>query len=110
MPFIPPYPCPHKTRSTFVLWFVRGWRSWLHMLFERSYRMKMGQTRHLGTNIFTVNEPKCVRQILVDEQPKYPKHRLVHTLLGPLLGSSIFSTNGAVWERQRRLVDQGFQQ
>ena len=69
----------------------------------------MGHIRQPGASFFMVNEPKYVRQILVDEHPKYPKHPLLHALLEPLLGSSIFTTNGAVWERQRRLVDQGFQ-
>jgi cytochrome P450 len=110
MAFTPPYPCPHKTKSSFVLRFVRGWHSWLHILFERSYRMKMGKARFVGGTLYMVNEPKYVRQMLQEEPKKYPKHKMLTFLLEPLLGSSIFTTNGEVWERQRRLVDQGFQQ
>lgn len=110
MPFIPPYPKPHKTKSSFILRFFRGWHSWLHVLFERSYKMKMGHIKQPGLDIYMVNEPKLVRRVLVDEYKKYPKHVLMHRMLEPLLGNSIFTTNGEVWERQRRLMDQAFLQ
>ncbi len=106
MRFIPPFPRPHKNKSSFVLRFVRGWRSWLDVLFERSYRMKMGEIWQPGFNIFMVNEPQWVRRILISHAADYPKHALMHRMLEPLLGSSIFTTNGEVWARQRRLVDQ----
>ena len=106
--FIPPYPKPHKTKSSFLLRFFRGWHSWLHVLFEKSYSMQMGEIRQPGGTVFMVNEPKWVRHVLVDEAASFPKHELMHDLLEPLLGVSIFTTNGEVWERQRRLVDQAF--
>ena len=108
--FIPPYPKPHKTKSSFFLRFFRGWHSWLHVLFEKSYSMRMGEIRQPGGSVFMVNEPKWVKHILVDEARAFPKHDLMHQLLEPLLGVSIFTTNGEVWERQRRLVDQAFAQ
>lgn len=108
--FSPPYPQPHQSKSSFLLRFVRGWRSWLDVLFERSYRMKMGHYRQPGLDIYMVNEPKQVRKILVEQPKAYPKHQLMHRMLEPLLGNSIFTTNGEVWERQRRILDQAFEQ
>jgi cytochrome P450 len=70
----------------------------------------MGEIRQPGGSVFMVNEPKWVKHILVDEARAFPKHDLMHQLLEPLLGVSIFTTNGEVWERQRRLVDQAFAQ
>lgn len=110
MAFIPPFPTPHKSKSSFLLRFLRGWRSWLDVLFERSYRMKMGEIWQPGFNIYMVNEPGWVRRILIEKAKDYPKHELMHRMLEPLLGVSIFTTNGEVWERQRRLVDQAFEQ
>lgn len=110
MKFTPTYPKPHKNKTSFILRFFRGSRSWLDVLFEKSYRMKMGQVRQFGLDVFMVNEPSLVKQILVDEPKKYPKHRLMHKMLKPLLGNSIFTTNGEVWQKQRRLVDAGFGQ
>ena len=110
MSFIPPYPKPHKSKSSFLLRFVRGWNSWLDVLFERSYRMKMGHYRQPGLDVYMVNEPCWVRRILVEKPKEYPKHQLMHRMLEPLLGESIFTTNGEVWARQRRIMDQAFEQ
>jgi cytochrome P450 len=70
--------------------------------------MQMGEIRQPGGQVFMVNEPKWVRHVLVEDSSAFPKHELMHNLLEPLLGVSIFTTNGEVWERQRRLVDQAF--
>ncbi len=110
MNFTPPYPKPHKDKSSFFLRFFRGWNSWIDVLFERSYKMKMGQFYTPRATVFMVNDPEWVRKILVENPKAYPKHQLLHRLLEPLLGNSIFTTNGAVWERQRRLVDMAFAQ
>lgn len=110
MHFKPPYPTPHKTKSSFFLRFLRGWQSWLDVLFEKSYSMKMGQFSQPGMTAYMVNDPDWVKKILVTNPKAYPKHQMMHRMLEPLLGNSIFTTNGAVWERQRALVDQAFAQ
>ncbi len=107
MNFTPPYPKPHKSKSSFFLRFLRGWNSWLDVLFERSYKMKMGHIRQPGMDIYMVNDKDWLRTILSDHRI-YPKHPLMHRMLEPLLGNGIFTTNGKVWERQRALVDQAF--
>jgi cytochrome P450 len=110
MHFKPPYPSPHKTKSSFFLRFLRGWHSWLDVLFEKSYSMKMGQFSQPGMTAYMVNDPDWVKKILVTNPKAYPKHQMMHRMLEPLLGNSIFTTNGEVWERQRALVDQAFAQ
>jgi cytochrome P450 len=80
------------------------------VLFEKSYSMKMGHIHQRGLDLYMVNEPLWVRRILVENASRYPKHQLMHEILEPLLGNSIFTTNGPTWERQRRLVDQAFAQ
>lgn len=80
------------------------------MLFKRSYTMKMGHIKQPGLDVYMVNDPAWIKKILVDEPSKYPKHALMHEILKPLLGNSIFTTNGEVWARQRRLLDAGFGQ
>jgi cytochrome P450 len=110
MHFKPPYPSPHKTKSSFFLRFLRGWHSWLDVLFEKSYSMKMGQFSQPGMTAYMVNDPDWVKKILVTNPKAYPKHQMMHRMLEPLLGNSIFTTNGEVWERQRALVDQAFSQ
>lgn len=101
---------PPKNKTSFILRFFRGSHSWLDVLFEKSYRMKMGQIKQPGLDVFMVNDPNLIKRILIDEPKKYPKHRLMYKVLEPLIGNSIFTTNGRVWEKQRRLVDAGFGQ
>jgi cytochrome P450 len=106
--FTPPYPCPHKTKSGLILRFIRGWNSWIHILFERSYSMKMGQAKLPKFQLFMVNESSLVKKILRTEWSKFPKHWIITEMMRPLLGESIFTTNGETWKRQREMMDGAF--
>jgi len=108
--FCPVYPKPKTSRASLLWMFFRKRRSWLDGLFERSYRMKMGQVLLPGLDVYMVNQPELVRRILVTEAEKFPKHKLLGMMLEPLLGESIFTTNGAIWEMQRRMLDPAFAQ
>ena len=104
MAYTPPYPKPLEHSSKRSLWklFKRGRRSWLATLYEGSYSGKMSRVRLPGVQLFLVKFPDLIKQVLVENYDKYPKHKLSETALKPLLGESIFTTNGEVWERQRR--------
>ena len=108
--FCPEYPRPRPGRIGSWLMFFRARKSWMHSLFERSYRMKMGEVHLFGQHVYMVNEPKWVRHVMVDAVGRYPKHRLLGEALLPLLGESIFTTNGAQWARQRKMMNPAFEQ
>ncbi len=108
MAFIPPYPKPPK-KGIFLFWIFRGWNSWINLLTERTYQKKTTHVRILGLDAYLFNDPEQVDFVMVKEQKKFPKHHRMHEMLEPLLGNSIFTTNGSVWERQRALVDQAFE-
>lgn len=110
MKFKAAYPEPHISKTSFIKRFFRGRNSWIDVLFKKSYTMKMGHIKQPGLDIFMLNDPNLIKKVLIDEAQQYPKHRLLHERLKPLLGNSIFTTNGEVWARQRRLVDAGFSQ
>lgn len=112
MPYIPPFPKPLEKSSKRSLWnlFQRGRRSWLDTLYEGSYRGEMSRVRIPGLNLFLVKLPDLVKDVLVTNSSSYPKHEMIDRALKPLLGSSIFTTNGDVWERQRRMLDPAFGQ
>lgn len=105
----PVFPHPSKTKTPAWKLFLRARRSWLDMLYERSYLMKMGHVRLPSLDLYMVNDPAAVRRVMVDEYEQFPKHALLHRILKPLLGESIFTTNGEVWKRQRRLLDPAFE-
>ena len=89
----PFHPKAHKNKaSLFTTLFLKR-RSWLDGLYEKSYKMKMGRVKMPGLDLHVVNDPKEVRRIMVDEVREFPKSELLHELLNPLLGDSIFTTN-----------------
>lgn len=108
--FCPVYPKPLKNKASIFWTFFGKRRSWLDGLYERSYHMKMGEVHLPGLDLYMVNEPKLVRQVLVEKVDAFPKHALLGEALKPLLGESIFTTNGEQWKRQRAMMEQSFEQ
>jgi hypothetical protein len=102
--FCPAYPTPQKSRASRFLLFFNARRSWLDGLYERSYRMQMGEVHLPGLDLYMVNEPALVKQVLVESASDFPKSELLGDALRPLLGDSIFTTNGTQWSRQRAMM------
>jgi cytochrome P450 len=105
----PVYPSPQPYTANVLRRLRRGLVSWFALLNEWDFRVPLGQITVMGRPLFLVNDPPLVRQVLVDEVERFPKHPLTLWLLEPLIGHAIFSVNGEEWARQRRLVDQAFQ-
>lgn len=105
----PFHPKPYKTKASTLATFLFKRRSWLDGLYERSYKMMMGRVKMPGFDLYVVNDPKEVRRIMVDDVKNFPKSQLLHELLEPLLGTSIFTTNGQVWKKQRELLRPSFE-
>lgn len=105
----PFHPSPNKTKASVLATLLFKRRSWLDGLYERSYKMQMGRVKMPGFDLYVVNDPKQIRRIMVDEVKEFPKSQLLHELLKPLLGESIFTTNGEVWSKQRELLRPSFE-
>ena len=73
------------------------------------YRAKMAEFRTPFFRSYLVNQPELVRRVLVDEARHFPKSDRVGEGLRPLLGNSVFLTNGAAWARQRSIIDPAFE-
>ncbi len=106
---IPPKPGAREGR-------VSLWRYW--RLFRRDilsaqpaklYRAKMAEFRTPFFRSYLVNELPLVRAVLRDRWFDFPKSDRVTRGLKPLLGQSVFVTNGEEWERQRRIIDPAFE-
>jgi cytochrome P450 len=76
---------------------------------ERLYRAKMAEMRTWFFRSVMPNEPALVRRVLVERAAAYPKSARVAEGLRPLLGRSVFLTNGEAWARQRRIIDPAFE-
>ena len=58
---------------------------------------------------YLVNQPDLVRKVLKENPDDFPKSERISEGLRPLLGDSVFLTNGALWRRQRRIIDPAFE-
>ena len=56
-----------------------------------------------------VNQPDLVKTVLKDRPMDFPKSGRISEGLRPLLGDSVFLTNGETWLRQRRIIDPAFE-
>lgn len=108
--FCPAYPAPRKTRTGIWKFFFSARHSWLDSLYERSYRMQMGEVHLPGVDLYMVNDPEVVKRVLQEESADFPKSALLGDALRPLLGDSVFTTNGTTWQRQREMMGPAFAQ
>lgn len=90
--------------------FFSARRSWLDALYERSYSMRMGEVHLPGLDLYMLNEPALVKQVMDTQAEAFPKSNLLGEALRPLLGESIFTTSGDQWRKQRSMMDPAFAQ
>ncbi len=76
---------------------------------QRLYRAWMAEFKTPFFRSFMINQPALVKRVLKDQPDDFPKSARVTEGLRPLLGNSVFVTNGEVWKRQRRIIDPAFE-
>lgn len=74
----------------------------------RLYRAWMAEFRTPFFRSYLCNDPALIDLVLKDRPADFPKSDRVREGLAPLLGRSVFVTNGAEWEAQRRIIDPAF--
>ncbi|MFT4151049.1 MAG: cytochrome P450 [Paracoccaceae bacterium] len=105
----PPKPAPRADRVT--LWtYLRLFRQdILSAQPARLYRAWMAEFRTPFFRSYLCNDPALVDLVLKDRPDDFPKSNRIRAGLEPLLGNSVFVTNGEVWKRQRRIIDPAFE-
>jgi cytochrome P450 len=73
------------------------------------YRAWMAEFRTPFFLSYLVNQPELVKTVLRERPEDFPKSERVSEGLRPLLGRSVFVTNGETWKRQRRIIDPAFE-
>lgn len=76
---------------------------------QRLYRAWMAEFRTPFFRSYLMNQPELVKTVLKERPDDFPKSDRIGEGLRPLLGNSVFLTNGAVWKRQRRIIDPAFE-
>ncbi|MEO0402952.1 MAG: cytochrome P450 [Pseudomonadota bacterium] len=75
----------------------------------RLYRAWMAEFRTPFFRSYMINQPELVKTVLKDRPDAFPKSDRISEGLRPLLGNSVFLTNGETWKRQRRIIDPAFE-
>ncbi len=75
----------------------------------RLYRAWMAEFKTPFFRSYMVNQPALVDLVLKERPDDFPKSDRVGEGLRPLLGNSVFVTNGEIWKRQRRIIDPAFE-
>jgi cytochrome P450 len=60
-------------------------------------------------HVYQLNHPNLIRDVLVDKADKFHKPRLVKRGLRPTAGDGLLTSDGALWKRQRKLIQPAFQ-
>ena len=73
------------------------------------YRAWMAEFKTPFFRSYLANDLELVKRVLKDRPDDFPKSDRIGAGLRPLLGNSVFLTNGEVWKRQRRIIDPAFE-
>ena len=107
-PYIPPRPRSLSPLAGLIRTAWRGDGNLLTLLPASAYRMRIGQLGWSRRTTWIINDPEAARAVLVDSEDVYPKSDLMTGALEPLIGDSIFTSSGARWRQQRRMIDPSF--
>ncbi|MDE2279613.1 MAG: cytochrome P450, partial [Xanthomonadaceae bacterium] len=62
----------------------------------------------LATSIYYLFRPEAARQVLVNHQDDFVKDQRVLDIMQSVHGANVITTEGTVWERQRRMLTPAF--
>lgn len=105
----PPKPEPRADRVSLWGYLKLFRRDILSAQPARLYRAWMAEFRTPFFRSYLCNDPALVRRVLDERPADFPKSDRVTEGLRPLLGRSVFVTNGAEWRHQRRIIDPAFE-
>ncbi|NOR32813.1 MAG: cytochrome P450 [Sulfitobacter sp.] len=75
----------------------------------RLYRAWMAEFKTPFFRSYLINQPDLIKTVLKERPDDFPKSYRIGEGLRPLLGNSVFLTNGKTWKRQRRIIDPAFE-
>ncbi|WP_347310062.1 cytochrome P450 [Defluviimonas sp. SAOS-178_SWC] len=106
---IPPKPASRPDRVS--LWrYLKLFRAdILSAQPARLYRAWMAEFRTPFFRSYLCNDPALIDLVLKERPEDFPKSDRVREGLAPLLGRSVFVTNGTEWRHQRRIIDPAFE-
>ena len=76
---------------------VYGWS-------EAAFRLPYIRRKVLGYTVHIPLDPQLVQQVLLDNVAGYSKPDIVKSLLAPVIGRGLLTSDGMQWREQRRIV------
>jgi cytochrome P450 len=108
-PHHPPKPTPRPDKVSLLTYLRLFRRDILSAQPARLYRAWMAEFRTPFFRSYMMNDPALVSRVLNERPQDFPKSDRIGEGLRPLLGQSVFVTNGEVWKHQRRIIDPAFE-
>jgi cytochrome P450 len=108
-PHLPPKPTPRPDKVSLLTYLRLFRRDILSAQPDRLYRAWMAEFRTPFFRSYMMNDPALVTRVLNERPEDFPKSDRIGEGLRPLLGQSVFVTNGEVWKHQRRIIDPAFE-
>lgn len=105
----PPKPQPRPDKVSLWRYLKLFRQDLLSAQPQRLYRAWMAEFRTPFFRSYMINQPDLVETVLKKRPDDFPKSGRISEGLRPLLGDSVFLTNGEVWKRQRRIIDPAFE-
>ncbi len=105
----PPKPHPRPDRVSLWRYLKLFRQDLLSAQPQRLYRAWMAEFRTPFFRSYMINQPDLIETVLKHRPDDFPKSNRISEGLRPLLGNSVFLTNGNDWKRQRRIIDPAFE-
>jgi len=108
-PPLPPKPAVRRGKVSIWKYFRLFKQDILSAQPAHLYRAWMAEMRTPFFRSYLCNDPELVELVLRGRPRDFPKSERVRVGLKPLLGNSVFISNGKTWEHQRRIIDPAFE-
>ena len=106
---LPPKPQSRKGKVSLLGYFRLFKKDILSAQPAHLYRAWMAEMRTPFFRSYLCNDPELVDLVLKRRASDFPKSERIRVGLKPLLGESVFISNGALWAHQRRIIDPAFE-
>ena len=106
---IPPKPAPRPEKVSLLRYLKLFRADILSAQPAKLYRAWMAEFRTPFFRSYMINDPVLIKRVLKERPDDFPKSDRIGAGLRPLLGNSVFLTNGETWKRQRRIIDPSFE-
>ncbi len=110
VPDLPPKPTPRPENVNIWAYFKLFKKDILSAQPARLYRAWMAEMRTPFFRSYLCNDPTLVDLVLKKRPMDFPKSERIRVGLKPLLGESVFISNGELWAHQRRIIDPAFEE